>query len=194
MPANGPQDEVCLTYSFSYGGARFIGLDEYVAHGGKKDTVNQTWLDGQLNASAEPIRFVFGHAPAYPVAAEEGDLSAHTVERDRFWTSLADHCVTAYFCGHEHLYSRGEAFGVSQLIVGTGGAPSIAFDPTAVDPVLNVTYPAKDIATPKESFGYLMVAVDPANRTVFGTDRVLDPATGKVTAGDTFALSTGCNG
>ena len=188
MPENGPQGEVCLTYAFSYGGARFIGLDEYVAHDGKKETVNQTWLDEQLNATTEPIRFVFGHAPAFSVGGREDDLSVHPAERDRFWTSLADHCVTAYFCGHEHLYARGEARGVPQIIVGTGGAPPIALDPSAVDPALNVTYPEKAVAASLEPLGYLMVTVDPAKGTVTGTERVVEPATGNVTDGDMFLL------
>jgi hypothetical protein len=188
MPADGPPGEVCLTYSFSYGGARFIGLDEYVAHDGKKQTVDQTWLDAQLNATTEPLRFVFGHAPAYGVGGEEGDLSNHPDERDRFWTSLRNHCVTAYFCGHEHLYSRGEAGGVTQLVVGTGGAPPNAYDPAKVDPAINVSYPANASPAWPVPLGYLVIRVDPGRGTISGTERVVDPATGRVMDGDTFEL------
>lgn len=192
MPANGPPGEVCLTYAFSHGGVRFIGLDEYVDHDGEAETVNQPWLDEELNTSPEKIRFVFGHAPAYSVEkGDEGDLSEHHAERDRFWTSLADHCVTAYLCGHSHLYSRGEALGVTQLVVGIGGAPPSAYEPDAVEPALNTTYPGEAVTAAKQPLGYVVVTVDPAKGTVSGTERLVDPATGKVTDGDAFALPAG---
>ncbi len=188
MPANGPPDQVCLTYSFSYGGARFIGLDQYT---GMEETVDQDWLDAELNATPEPVRFVFGHEPAWSVSKGEDDLSTHPDERDAFWTSLADHCVTAYFCGHEHLYARGEAQGVAQVIVGTGGAPASGFAPSAADPALQIDYPAEAVPASQAPLGYLVVRVDPANGTVSGTERVVDLATGQVTDGDAFDLAAG---
>ena len=189
MPGNGPPGEVCLTYAFSFGGARFIGLDEYAPHDGQTETVDQDWLDGTLNATTEPIRFVFGHAPAWSVDADEDDLSSHPAERDAFWTSLADHCVTAYLCGHEHLYARGEARGVTQVIVGTGGAPASAFKPSAADPALNISYPSEAVTAAEAPLGYLVIRVDPATGSVTGTERIVDRETGRATDGDMFVLA-----
>ena len=42
MPANGPPGEEKLSYSFTHKNAKFIALDNYIAHNGKKETVNQS--------------------------------------------------------------------------------------------------------------------------------------------------------
>jgi hypothetical protein len=81
MPENGPPGEVCLTYAFSYGGARFIGLDEYVPHRGQTETVDQAWLDGTLDATTEPIRIVFGWAWAGPVKTWENRMKSERIAR-----------------------------------------------------------------------------------------------------------------
>ncbi len=191
MPANGPPGEVCLTYTFSHGGARFIGLDEYVDHDGKEVTVNQPWLDEELNQLGG-IRFVFGHAPAYSVdKGDDDDLSAHPAERDRFWTSLADHCVTAYLCGHAHLYSRGEALGVDTVGRRHGRRASLRLRPVRGRPRAQRHLPRGGRRGLRQPLGYVVVTVNPARGTVSGTERVVDPATGKVTDADTFALPAG---
>ena len=41
MPQNGPPGEERLTYSFTWKGAKFIGIDEYTLHNGLKETVDQ---------------------------------------------------------------------------------------------------------------------------------------------------------
>ena len=40
--------------------------------------------------------------------------------RDAFWQVLSDYGVSAYFCGHEHVYDHWFGGGVHQII--TGGA------------------------------------------------------------------------
>ncbi len=49
MPVNGPPGEEKLTYSFTHKGAKFIAIDDYTPHNGLKETVNQTWVDGQTD-------------------------------------------------------------------------------------------------------------------------------------------------
>ncbi len=45
-----------------------------------------------------------------------------------FWKLLVDYNVPAYFCGHEHLYSRQSVDGVFQIITGSAGAPVYYFN------------------------------------------------------------------
>jgi DNA repair exonuclease SbcCD nuclease subunit len=113
MPANGPRGEERLTYSFTHKGAKFVANDNYIAHNGLKETVNQSWVFGQLTQDTRPFTFVYGHSPAYAVVNDDEEdnyaLDAHPPQRDLFWNSLAENNVSAYFCGHAHLYARGES-------------------------------------------------------------------------------------
>ncbi|MBK9966652.1 MAG: DUF1566 domain-containing protein [Holophagales bacterium] len=61
LPANGPEGETGLTYSFTSKNALFVGLDEYES----LHRVTQPWLDAQLAARTAPHVFVFGHEPAF---------------------------------------------------------------------------------------------------------------------------------
>jgi hypothetical protein len=107
------------TYSFDYGNAHFVVLNEY--YDGVRDDATDgdipdalfNWLDADLASTVMPIILVFGHEPAYPQPdAENGrlrhgndSLNIHPENRDRFWQCLADRNVTAYICGHTHDYS-----------------------------------------------------------------------------------------
>lgn len=193
MPANGPPGEEKLTYSFTHKGAKFLAVDEYVAHNGKKETVNQTWVDGQLMQDTRPFIFVFGHSPVYEVVNDtEGEdifaLAAHPPERDAFWKSMVTGNVSAYFCGHAHLYTRGESQGVTQVVSGNAGAHAIAFDPTQVDSNLTLEYPQVAIAAPDQPVGYLVITVQEDTGTFDGVQKVLNPVTGAWETGDTFTL------
>jgi hypothetical protein len=105
----------------------------------------QVWLDETLSESDKPFKFVFGHVPAFetwdatitpPFTAMKDGLaspfalfsSEFIALRNAFWSSLAG-AGAEYFCGHEHIYSRGfarspEGWWVRQTIIGDGGAPA----------------------------------------------------------------------
>jgi hypothetical protein len=192
MPANGPPNEEKLTYSFTHKGAKFIANDNYIAHDGKKETVNQSWVNGQLTQDTRPFMFVFGHSPAYAVVndTEEDDyaIDVHSPQRDIFWKSMVDNNASAYFCGHAHLYVRGEARGVQQIVSGNAGAHAIPFDPANVDPALTLEYPKKTILKNDQRVGYLVITVHESTGTFDGVEKQLNPVTGAWEAGDTFTL------
>jgi len=193
MPANGPPGEEKLTYSFTHKGAKFLATDDYVAHNGMEETVNQTWVDGQLLQDPRPFTFVFGHSPAYEVVNDtEGEdiyaLAAHPAERDLFWKSMVAGNVSAYFCGHAHLYTRGESQGVTQVVSGNAGAQAIAFDPRDVDPVLTLEYPHVPIAAADQPVGYVVITVHENTGTFDGVQKLQNPATGAWETGDRFTL------
>lgn len=120
------------TYSFDYGNAHFVVLNEYCDDVSDTHTdgdvvdVLYNWLVADLNATDKTHVFVFGHEPAYPQPdANNGrlrhlgdSLDGHPVNRDRFWDLLESKGVTAYVCGHTHNYSAVKIDSVWQLDAG----------------------------------------------------------------------------
>jgi len=192
MPVNGPPGEEKLTYSFTHKGAKFLANDNYIAHNGKKETMNQSWVDGQLTQDTRPFMFVFGHSPAYAVVndTEEDDyaIDVHSQERDIFWKSMVDNNVSAYFCGHAHLYVRGESRGVQQIVSGNAGAHAIPFDPANVDPALTLEYPNTVIAKNDQRVGYVVITVHEGTGMIDGVEKQLNPVTREWETGDTFTM------
>jgi hypothetical protein len=192
MPLNGPPGEERLTYSFTWKGAKFIGIDEYTPHNGLKETVDQNWVDKELTNDTRPFIFVFGHAPAYPVDSDLDDkgydLSVRPEQRDLFWNSLADHHVTAYFSGHAHMYVRGVVQGVQQVVSGNGGAVGNPFNPAEADPTLRIEYPLQNVPALEGKVGYFIVTVDERAGTMSAVQKVYDHVNGTWTTGDLFVL------
>ncbi len=192
MPTNGPPDEQKLTYSFTHKGAKFIVIDDYIAHNGQKETVNQSWVSQQLTGDTRPFMFVFGHSPAYAVENDPEDaafsLEIHPGQRDIFWESLVASHVPAYFDGHTHMYVRSEYRGVQQIVTGNGGAKMPAFVIANVSPVLKLEYPLRNIAQQDQEVGYIVITVNETNGTFSGVQKMYDAGNGTWTTGDTFTL------
>ena len=194
MPMNGPPGEEKLTYSFTHNGAKFIATDDYIAHNGLKETVNQSWVNGQLTQDKRPFMFVFGHSPAYLVDMDAEDLlyslPVHPAERDTFWNSMVNNNVSAYLCGHAHVYVRAKSQGLRQIVSGNGGASMQAFDPALADPALTVEYPLQPVAQNDQKVGYLVITVHENCRTFDGIQKVYNTTTHLWEIGDTFTIST----
>jgi PKD repeat protein len=140
----GPTGCPTTTYSFDYGNAHFVVLNEYCDSSGDDVTDGDVpdhlynWLANDLSGTAKTHTFVFGHEPAYPQPdADNGrlrhlgeSLDRHPAHRDRFWSLLQSEGVLAYFCGHTHNYSAVNVDGVWQVDAGHArgagdtGAPS----------------------------------------------------------------------
>jgi hypothetical protein len=128
----GPSGCEETTYSFDYGDAHFLVLNEY--YDGKSDCASDgdvqdalyNWLIADLETNTRPIVFVFGHEPAYPQPDQESgrlrhetdSLNAHPAHRDRFWNELVAYGVVAYICGHTHNYSVVNVDGLWQIDAG----------------------------------------------------------------------------
>jgi predicted phosphodiesterase len=129
---SGPANGIETTYSYEYGDAHFIILNEY--YDGESDHATDgdigdelyQWLFSDLQANTKPLTFVFGHEPAYPLPDQESGRMRHAntcldkypAHRDRFWQLLVDHQVLAYICGHTHNYSVKEFNSVWQIDAG----------------------------------------------------------------------------
>lgn len=144
-----PQDGVTtsqqqLSYSFDVNGVHFAVINtDPVGRDGHAPT---TWLDSDLSkakaAGAKAI-FVFGHKPAYyynyagAAPSSTSSLSnADATAADAFWNVIVRNGAT-YFSGHEHEYNiaqydgkSGQAGKAYQVIVGAGGSPWDAADPS----------------------------------------------------------------
>ena len=194
MPKNGPPGEENLTYSFTWKGAKFIGLDEYYPHNGVRETVNQTWVDQELATNTRPFTFVFGHTPAFLVKDDVDDrgydIAVHPALRDIFWNSLVNHHATAYFSGHAHLYVRGMEQGLQQVVCGNGGAIGEAFNQSDADPKLTIEYPVLEADKVKDTVGYLVVTVNETDGTLSAVQNIYTPKTRTWQTGDRFALSS----
>ncbi|WP_321507721.1 metallophosphoesterase [uncultured Methanoregula sp.] len=192
MPVNGPPGEEKLTYSFAHKGAKFILIDDYIAHNGKKETVNQSWVNGQLKEDTRSFTFVVGHSPAYLVDNDTEDipysLPTRPTERDTFWNSMVNNNVSAYFCGHAHLYVRAGSQGLTQIVSGNGGAPMQGFDPALANPALTLEYPKESIAQNDQKVGYLVITVHEDSRTFEGVQQLYNTTTRSWETGDTFTL------
>jgi len=132
----GPAGCETTTYSWDYGNAHFVALNQY--YDGVSDTVKggdivdelYYWLEADLEANTKPVIFVFGHEPAYPEYRHVSDsLNKYPAHRDRFWKLLNDEKVMAYFCGHTHHYYAKQVDGdwatfTWQVDVGNAGNPT----------------------------------------------------------------------
>ncbi|MHC4487802.1 MAG: hypothetical protein ACYSW7_01300 [Planctomycetota bacterium] len=75
----GPAGCETTTYSWDYGNAHFVALNQY--YDGVSDTgtdgdiVDELyyWLVADLEANTKPVVFIFGHEPAYPEYRHVGD-------------------------------------------------------------------------------------------------------------------------
>lgn len=134
---DGPTGSLETTYSWDYGNAHFISLNQYwdggttpgsdVATDGDVVQALYDWLAADLAATTKPVVFVFGHEPAFPFYRHIGDsLDQYPAHRDAFWTLLNNYGVHAYICGHTHAYSRYQTVtgGTWQVDVGNAGNDS----------------------------------------------------------------------
>ncbi|MHC4595264.1 MAG: metallophosphoesterase family protein [Planctomycetota bacterium] len=141
----GPAGCETTTYSWDYGNAHFVALNQY--YDGVSDTgtdgdiVDELyyWLVADLEANTKPVVFIFGHEPAYPEYRHVGDsLDQYPAHRDRFWKLLNDEQVIAYFCCHTHHYYAKRVDGdwatfTWQVDVGNAGNPAAEASQTFMD-------------------------------------------------------------
>jgi hypothetical protein len=119
------------TYSFDYGDAHLVVLNEYCDVAGDTATDGNVpdhlydWLADDLKSTRQEHILVVGHEPAYPwpdadngrLRHEWDSLNQYPAERDRFWALLRRHGVV-YVCGHTHNYSAVLVAGVWQIDTG----------------------------------------------------------------------------
>ncbi|MCU0234286.1 MAG: metallophosphoesterase [Thermoanaerobaculales bacterium] len=125
----GPKGTAETTYSFDWGDAHFVVLNQYFDGsrdwGLEGDMVPElmAWLEADLEATEKPRIFVFGHEPILPMPdmdngriRHQGDsLDEHPERAFALHQLLLKHGVAAYFCGHTHNTSYAKINGLWQL-------------------------------------------------------------------------------
>ncbi len=189
MPQNGPADARGLTFSVVHKGAKIIGLDQYVGEKGKVN-MNLTWLKAELDDNTSPFVFVYSHGPAFRVMKQRlhpFDLFNNEKLRDQFWEMLKAYQVPVYFCGHDHLYSRGQKDGIIQMCAGNGGANAVDYDPGQVDAALQDLHPAITVPKEKAGIAFIVVTID-EQAGVANVETKLIQEDGSIIVGDTLSL------
>lgn len=134
LPLNGPDGYDELTYSFNFGNSHFVVLDTEKPKEHGVSEIQLDWLDYDLgNNSSKENTFVFFHEPAFPVNSKVGDsLDVNLKDKNRLWSILDSHDITAVFSGHEHIFSRravdsnifpGAKNSIWQFVIGNTDAP-----------------------------------------------------------------------
>ncbi|MFA6561575.1 MAG: metallophosphoesterase [Verrucomicrobiia bacterium] len=134
MPTNGPNNSVFddqrgYTYSFAHNNATFMVVDQYfypVSTNGGYNSIDQTWLNQQLQQADTPYKIVMAHEPVY-IDHFYGTNTTGMANRAEFWDSLGTNGSSLYICGHTHNLSVSLApddagNGIYQLLSGNGGA------------------------------------------------------------------------
>jgi len=124
-----PEAEHETYYSFNYGNAFFVFIDNNLAGYSERDfpeiqagSAQYKWLEEQLKSpaaqSAEWL-LVSGHIPIYSA----GTPVDYSLNREHLWPLFKKYEVDMYFSGHIHDYERGYSEGIHHIITGGGGGP-----------------------------------------------------------------------
>jgi len=117
-------NESSTYFSFDYAGTHFSIVDtEEQYREGRITGTQYTWLVNDLESTNCAIKYVVGHRPMYPLSHIGDSIDSNPTERARLQRLFEDQNVTAYICGHDHLFDRLTVNGLVHLISGGGGAP-----------------------------------------------------------------------
>jgi len=108
------------SYSFSYGGARFVGVDTSSLH---FNETQQSWLAQQLEQvrEGEPIT-VFTHTPPFDPRPGGEHCFLSEKESTSFHSLMVEYGVSLVAAGHIHIYNLTWLDGVRYLVSGGAGA------------------------------------------------------------------------
>jgi 3',5'-cyclic AMP phosphodiesterase CpdA len=108
--------------SFDYGTAHFAIVDDGNYEMGKDELA---WLDNDLTATRQPLRFVFSHIPPEaPYGLPLGEDKLLKAGASEFSAILAQRSVNILFAAHLHGYVQYHGEGnVQRIITGGGGEP-----------------------------------------------------------------------
>jgi acid phosphatase type 7 len=104
-------------YSFDVAGIHFAMLDS----NSYEHESQLAWLDADLTAARKAgARAIFAATHDGPYS--RGNHGGNPVARERYAPVLAKHGALLLFAGHDHIYQRGTAGGLSYIVSGGGGA------------------------------------------------------------------------
>jgi hypothetical protein len=124
MPTNGPTNYIERTYSFDYGNAHFVAIENLVYNPEALNTsrwpVIERWLTNNLAQSTQTWKIVTLHIPPF-VSNNAHDEDPYTIAR--LVPIFEQYGVDLVFGGDSHLYERiNPRQGVHYFMTGGGGA------------------------------------------------------------------------
>lgn len=108
-------------WSFDYGPAHFVMLDQYVPY--LEGTKQFRWMEEDLSNTVKKWIFVVFHEPGYSAGGGFSDIEEIKKQMQPVFENYG---VTAVFSGHNHYYARAEVRGILHFTVGTGGGDGYA--------------------------------------------------------------------
>lgn len=104
-------------WSFDYGPAHFVMLDQYSDYGPGSPQLD--WIESDLASTDKPWKFVCMHEPGWSA----GPHANNVIVQDYIQPLCEKYGVAVLFAGHNHYYARAEVNGVEHITAGGGGAP-----------------------------------------------------------------------
>lgn len=156
VPTDSSGDE--RYYSFTYGNAHFIVLDNQSFLLGI--TTQTGWAEGEIDAArANPdIDHIFVMAHCNMYSSKDGRSGDWQLRY--FGDTMQAKGVNMVFAGHDHYYERGEADnGLPYVIAGGGGAPLYDTENTTEGTPIDIFYPAHTIFYSKAIHHYLRIDI-----------------------------------
>jgi hypothetical protein len=166
--AASPQDTSCTAnckgyYSYDLGTWHLIVLNSECAQVGgcAEGSPQEQWLKADLAAHATMCTLAYWHRPLFTSGVSLGDSAVHDL-----WEDLYNAHADLVLNGHDHIYERfapqdpsGSADpvnGITEIIVGTGGANHGGFSSTAANSVVrdNTTFGVLKLTLHPTSFAW----------------------------------------
>lgn len=130
-------------WSFDYGPAHFVIVDQYTEYGAGSPQLN--WIESDLASTTKPWKFMCMHEPGWSAGGHANDTTVQACLQPL----CEEYDVAILFAGHNHYYARAEVNGVQHVTTGGGGAPLSPPD---------TTYP--NVVTGTMALHYCKVEID----------------------------------
>ena len=104
-------------WSFDYGPAHFVVVDQYVPYGPGSAQLN--WIEDDLATTDKPWKFMYLHEPGWSAGSHGNNSSV----QNYIQPLCEEYNVSILFTGHNHNYARAIVNGVQHVTTGGGGAP-----------------------------------------------------------------------
>ena len=117
-------------YSFIYGNAHFIALDQFTKL--KKGSEQYNWLENELSKSTSEWKIILLHKPGYTAGGHGDNKTVKKVLQPLF----EKYNVQLVLAGHNHYYARANVNDVTHITTGGGGAP--LYSPKQKDYIIKI--------------------------------------------------------
>ena len=104
-------------WSYDYGPAHFVVVDQYVGYGSGSAQLN--WIANDLATTDKPWKFIYLHEPGWSAGGHGNNSSV----QNYIQPLCEEYNVSILFAGHNHYYARAVVNGIQHVTTGGGGAP-----------------------------------------------------------------------